>query len=97
MSVIVVLEADILVGKKQSLLALLRKLLPETKRYKGFVRISIHIEHDKDHILFYQEWASIADYESYLQWRVDTGVMRTLAENLRAPPHIRYFDSETLE
>jgi quinol monooxygenase YgiN len=93
MSAIVVLEADIRDGKKDLLLQLLSKYLPETRRYKGFIDITIHIEQKKNQLLFYQKWESFEDYESYLQWRTETGVMKTLGETLNSPPLIRYFNT----
>ena len=98
MSVTVILEADVKEGQKGELLKLLSQYLPKTREYKGFIDISIHIEQNKNHVLFYQKWESIDYYESYLQWRTETGVMEILGTTLDSPPVIRYFNSEnTLE
>jgi len=94
MSAIVILEADVKEGKKDELLKLLSQYLPETRKYKGFISISIHTEQNKNHVLFYEKWDSVEDYESYLQWRTETGVMKTLGETLSSPPLIRYFHTE---
>ncbi|MCK5830129.1 MAG: antibiotic biosynthesis monooxygenase [Methylococcales bacterium] len=94
MSAIVILEADIKEGQKEELLKLLSIYLPETRQYKGFINISIHIEHEMNHVLFYEKWQSFEDYESYLQWRTETGVMQILGATFSSPPLIRYFNTE---
>ncbi len=96
MSVIVILEADVKRGEKSTLLGLLTQYLPETKKYKGFINISIHTEQEKDHVLFFEEWESVEDYESYLKWRTETGVMKVLGATFSVPPLIRYFYTEDL-
>lgn len=94
MNAIIVLEADIKDGKMGELLNLLSKYLPETREYKGFIDISIHVEQNKNHVLFYEVWESFADYESYLKWRTETGVMDILGATFSSPPSIRYFNDE---
>lgn len=96
MSAIVILEADVKEGEKGELLKLLSQYLPETRKYKGFINISIHTEQKKNRVLFYETWESIEDYESYLQWRTETGVMKILGATLSSPPSIRYFNTEAL-
>jgi quinol monooxygenase YgiN len=94
MSTTVILEADVKEGKKDELLKLLSQYLPETRQYKGFISISIHTELKTNHVLFYQKWESIEDYEAYLRWRSETGVMNKLVAILVSPPLIRYFSTE---
>jgi len=94
MSVIVILEADVKEGQKDELLNLLSQYLPETRKYKGFISISIHTEQKKNHVLFYEKWEGVEDYESYLHWRTETGVMKILGATLNSPPLIRYFHTE---
>ncbi len=97
MSAIVTLEADVKEGQMNELLKLLSQYLPETRKYKGFIDISIHTEQNKNHVLFYEKWESIEDYESYLQWRTKTGVMKTLGATLSLPPLIRYFNTVDMQ
>ncbi len=96
MNAIVILEADIKEGQKDELLKLLFNYLPETRKYQGFIDISIHVEENKNHVLFYEEWESFTDYESYLQWRTETGVMNKLGATFSSPPLIRYFNTEDI-
>jgi len=97
MSTIVILEADVKEGQKEELLMLLSQYLPETRKYKGFIDISIHTEKKKNHVLFYEKWESVEDYESYLQWRTETGVMKILGAMFSSPPLIRYFNTEDVQ
>lgn len=96
MSVIIILEANVKKGQKDELLKLLSQYLPATRKYNGFIDISIHTEKNKNHVLFYEKWESIDDYESYLQWRTETGVMKTLGATFSSPPLIRYFNTENV-
>ncbi len=96
MSAIVILEADVKEGKKDELFKLLSQYLPDTKKYKGFIEISIHTEQKNNHVLFYEKWESVEDYESYLQWRTETGVMKILGAKLSSLPVIRYFNTEDI-
>ena len=96
MSVTITLEADIKPGERETLLSLLKRLLPETKVYKGFISISIHIEKNSSHLLFFEKWESIPDYEAYLSWRQDTGVMNQLGALFSEPPTIRYYNTENV-
>ena len=52
MSVIITLEANIKKNQEKNLLSMLKELLPETRVYKGFIDISIHIEKEGKHVLF---------------------------------------------
>ena len=94
MSITVILEADVKPEGKSKLLELLAQYLPETKKYAGFISISIHSEQDTNQVVFYEEWQSINDYHAYLDWRTETGVMNELAATFNSPPQIRYFNTE---
>lgn len=96
MNVVVVLEAEIKVGKMTVLNDLLTKYLPQTRNYKGFVNISIHQQIDSSQVMFYEEWESIEYYESYLKWRTETGVMDILGETFVNSPSVRYFSTMNL-
>ena len=97
MSVIIILEAETKPGKRSTLMSLLQKYLPQTRQYKGFIDISIHTQLETNLVLFYEQWETIKDYESYLQWRTETGVMEELGKSLLHPPTIRYFSTETFK
>jgi len=92
MSVIVTLEAEIKEGQKKNLLTMLREFLPETRLYKGFIYISINLQRESNRVLFFEEWDSVEDYEAYLAWRGETGVMDRLGSVFESAPVILYFD-----
>jgi len=96
MSVIVTLEADIKAGQKEKLLGMLRDYLPETKVYAGFISISIHTQQNSNHILFFEEWEKVENYESYLGWRTQSGVMDTLGATFVEVPKITYYNTEEM-
>jgi len=43
-------------------------------------------------VVFVEHWETKADYEHYLGWRTETGVIAELVDMLEAPPSIRFFD-----
>ncbi|MCP4485021.1 MAG: hypothetical protein GY823_10730 [Flavobacteriaceae bacterium] len=94
MSVTVILEAKVKQGRKASLLQLLTKHFPETRKFDGFIDMSIYSEADTELVIFISKWQSFAIYQQYLQWRTDTGVMGTLGALLAAPPVIRQLTKE---
>ena len=96
MSVIITLEADIKTNQKENLLTMLREYLPQTKIYKGFINISIHTQTNSNHILFFEKWETVEDYESYLSWRTKTGVMDKLGNTFETTPTIRYYITEDI-
>lgn len=97
MSITVILEADVKLEGKSKLLSLLTNNLSETKKYKGFISISIHSEQDSNQVIFYEKWQSIDDYHAYLKWRTETGLMKELAATFNSPPTIRYFNTEVFD
>lgn len=96
MSVTITLEADIKTNQKENLLTMLKKYLPQTKVYKGFIDISIHTQINSNHILFFEKWETVEDYESYLSWRTKTGVMQKLGMTFETAPIIRYYNTEDM-
>ena len=96
MSVIITLEAEIQTGKKESLLTMLKKYLPETKAYEGFIDITINTQKGSNHVLFYEKWETVEAYEAYLSWRTETGVMDELSAIFKDRPSIRYYETEDL-
>jgi quinol monooxygenase YgiN len=94
MSVIVTLEAEVKEGCREDLVNLLRELLPETRQYRGFIDISINFKRESNQVLFFEEWESVKNYEAYLAWRGEMGVMDRLGSLFASAPVISYFDRE---
>ena len=94
MSVTVLLEADVKQGKKQELLDFLTTALPDTRKFAGFINISIHSELQSNKVIFYSQWQQVSNYQNYLAWRTEKGDLNVLSQMLNSPPNIRYFEIE---
>lgn len=94
MSVTVILEAQVSQENKAQLLQLLNNYLPETYEFKGFIDITIFSETDTNTVLFISKWTAFSNYQAYLKWRTETGVMEILGALLETPPLIRRLDTE---
>ena len=93
MPVAVLVEATLKPGAAGEMKALLKKLLPETRAFDGFVHIDVYHDLDNPHALtLYERWASRAHYEAYLAWRTENGTLDQLGALLAAPPRIRFFE-----
>ena len=67
--------------------------LVDTRSFPGFVDLSIHFHaDDPNRILFLEEWKSRADYEAYVAFRTETGMMDVMAAMLVQPPRIDIWD-----
>lgn len=91
MSAVVMLEVEVKDGMVTDLIQLLKQYLPDTRKYSGFIRIAIHVEENSNRVVFLSEWDRREDYDAYLQWRVETGVMDIIGKTLKGAPAIRYF------
>jgi len=96
MSVIITLEADIKKDKMSDLIIMLEEFLPKTRMYDGFINFSLKIQKSSNHVLFYEEWENVENYEAYLAWRGKTGVMDRLGEVFESSPTIRYYDTKEI-
>ena len=71
----------------------LRKVLPDTRDYVGFESIALHQNQDEPaSMMMYEQWATRAHYDAYLEWRVSTGALDEFVEMLAGPPTFRFFD-----
>ena len=71
----------------------LRKILPDTRGYEGCVGLNLtQDQDDPTAFVVVEQWDSRKQYETYLQWRVDSGVMDELAVMLEGEPNIRFFN-----
>ncbi|PKH52468.1 antibiotic biosynthesis monooxygenase [Tenacibaculum sp. Bg11-29] len=95
-STIIILEVKVKEEKINELQNLLSEYLPETRKYKGFIDIKIHKNLADNTFVFYEEWETTQDYEAYLKWRTDTGVMDALGNTFSSPPNIRYWNTLNL-
>jgi quinol monooxygenase YgiN len=93
MACYVVLEARAKPGTGDALLALVEKMLPDTRDKPGCLNIDVTRNmNDPDDLLLVMRWESRGHYERYYQWRVERGDLNLLGGALAASPSIRFFE-----
>jgi len=53
----------------------------------------MYVEPEGRTFVFVERWDSTAQYERYLAWRTETGVLDQLVSMLDGEPSIRYFEA----
>jgi quinol monooxygenase YgiN len=80
MTVLVNLVFPIKPEKLDSFLAMMSEALKETRAFDGCISVKTYHEEDSSNVLLIEEWESFEKQKSYLNWRVETGLMDVLAE-----------------
>ena len=93
MSILVQLEAKAKPESVSEMSAALAQLFPETRAYDGCIDITAYLNDDGHTFVFVEHWKTKEQYEKYLAWREETGVLATLGSFLQEPPSIRYFEA----
>ena len=89
MSHTVLLEINCQTGKGAEFLTALIAALADTRARAGAGVMEPYVDADNpDRLFVWEKWATRADQESYLQWRVETGFLEALAPVLAEPPRI---------
>lgn len=88
----VILEVNTQDGKADAFKALLREILPDTRRYEGCIQIEIltNLENPNDFAVL-EQWHSAEAYQNYLNWRAETGLFDKLEALVTSKPRIRQF------
>ena len=93
MSVIVILEAHVKPETIDNFKTNLKDLLVDTRNYDGCEKLLVNINQDDPlNIVIVERWETRQQYEKYLGWREETGVLAEFGEALTEPPNIRFFD-----
>ena len=82
-------------GKGVELLAILRSEqgLTATRAFEGCESIEAYTDADNpDNIVLWEKFATRADHEAYLAWRIETGLLDALASILASDPEFTYLD-----
>lgn len=67
-------------GSGAGLLETLRGALVDTRAFAGNEGIETYSDQENPDLVFlWEKWATRADYEAYLAWRMETGLMDVLA------------------
>ena len=82
MSVRVVAEFPAAQGKLEDLIASLKVALTDTRAFEGCQGIESLLDADRETIVLLEDWRSFEDYDRYLAWRVETGMLDLLDQLL---------------
>ena len=82
MSVLVNLEIPVKKERIEDFFDYLRDILVDTRAYEGCIRLDTYHEMENSKVLLIEEWEKIENQESYMQWRIETGLVEALAEFL---------------
>ena len=93
MAISVSLDISVKPERVSEFIGILREALPDTRKRKGFQSITVHQDQDRpDRIFLWERWDTRPDYESYLNWRMETGFMEALGPFLTGDPVFSYFE-----
>jgi quinol monooxygenase YgiN len=85
-------------GRADDLIALIRKLLPESLLHAGCEEVAIRQNQDEpDDIISAQKWTSRRHYEEYMAWRTKNGVTAQFQELLSSDLQVRYFNDVPMQ
>lgn len=71
-------EFRALPGKLDALVDFLRDALPDTRAFDGCNSLAVHVDRDASAILLIEDWRSHEDYDRYLAWRIETGMVEAI-------------------
>ena len=91
MSVLVNLQLKVKQGQVSSLLETFKGILPETRAYKGCRWVKLATNTGDENVLeAVSQWDSKEHYDTYIKWRIETGVVAALREFLDEDPIFRF-------
>ena len=74
-------------GKGAEFLDLLLPALADTRAFKGCEMIETYTDQDNpDLIVLWEKWATRGDYEAYLAWRLENGMLELIGPFVAGPP-----------
>ena len=93
MSVLVLLEAPVKSEDISNMKSYMAEILPDTRAYDGCRGVDAYFNtEDAGNMVLVEYRDSRAQYEKYVGWRTETGVMYKIGAMLAGPPSIRYFE-----
>ena len=93
MKVTVILEATANDGRVDELIDMFRENFKQTRAYDGCLSVSMsQNQDDRNHLIIIMDWGTREKYETYLQWRADTGGVDKLTQLVGENFAINYFD-----
>lgn len=85
-------------GKGVELLAILRSEqgLTATRAFEGCESIEAYTDADNpDNIVLWEKFATRANHEAYLAWRIETGLLDALSSILASDLQVTYLDAHS--
>ncbi|MGV9678519.1 putative quinol monooxygenase [Nocardia sp. NPDC003482] len=93
MTIQAVLELTAKTDKAEEFREWLVRILPDTRGYKGNVSVEfVRNQDDPADVVILEKWDTRTDYEAYLAWRTETGILDELGEFIEGELKVRYFD-----
>ena len=82
MSVLVNLEIPVKEDKLEEFFDYMREVLVDTRAYEGCIGLKTYHVVGTSTILLIEEWEKMENQESYMNWRVETGLVEALSDFL---------------
>ena len=79
MSVLVNLEIPVKEDKLEEFFDYMQKILVDTRAYDGCISLHTYHEIGSSTVLLIEEWEKMENQESYMNWRVETGMVDALS------------------
>ena len=71
----------------------IHEALKETRNRDGNLMCEeLHNQDDVCNFVVFQKWASREKYETYLNWRMESGMMEEISHMMTEEPSIRFYD-----
>ncbi|MEM7356434.1 MAG: antibiotic biosynthesis monooxygenase [Acidobacteriota bacterium] len=93
MAVLVHFEAVVKPECLDDLIERLKAGLPDTRAHEGCRDLRTYLNEDGKTLVAIEQWDSKEQYQKYLAWRTETGVMDALGALFDGPPTIRFFEA----
>ena len=92
MSVMVSLEMKFKPESAEKMLETMKTILVDTRGFEGCQELKSYYEAETHSLLLIEIWESAAAQQAYLGWRVESGFIDSVSDDVAAPPVIRTFE-----
>jgi len=79
----VIAEFSAAPGKLDAPVDFLREALPDTRKFDGCNSLEVHVDRDSCTVVLIEDWGSLAAYDRYLAWRMETGMVEAIGGLLK--------------
>ena len=92
MSVMVTLELPAKPDRVSEFLDVMRAALADTRAYEGCESVETFVEESTGSVLLVELWETAEHQQTYMKWRMETGLMDAIGEFLSGAPVARTFN-----